>query len=406
MIDHTTAERAKFEAAYRAKFETAAALQPGIFEIDEFGDYLLAKVFVAFEMWKIGRSTLPMACPTTPAALLISRVFAQFCKDACLPGDDRISESFIKAAGALMGAVQAVEITSSLEGIREALLDTSISRTRDQSGWLYHSALPECDERTRVDKLLEAFNIEHAFVSMESDAPDFYERWCDDALDDCSTWTPEPPEGTGWILFEIYDTEDGPCALFGRDWYAAEKERKSADRVKRRAEQLALRDAAQSEPATRAVPVAISNEAREDATHELIQAESRLADLQKALDATYPKDAGEKDRWRAAGHFHRINSAILSATLSIQDARALIAAPTPDAERHVANHAGELVIPEGCALVKVSAQGVQFGNAWYSHEKITGYTAEQLNEGNCRVTGRAYMQWLAAPAQPTDKVPT
>ncbi|MEE4662752.1 hypothetical protein V2L09_02315 [Pseudomonas alliivorans] len=51
-------------------------------------------------------------------------------------------------------------------------------------------------------------------------------------------------------------------------------------------------------------------------------------------------------------------------------------------------------------LVRVSSQGVQFGNAWFSHEGITGYTAEQLNEGNCAVTGKAYMDWLAAAPQP------
>lgn len=53
-------------------------------------------------------------------------------------------------------------------------------------------------------------------------------------------------------------------------------------------------------------------------------------------------------------------------------------------------------------LVKVSDQGVQFGNAWYSHESITGYSADQLNQGNCRVTGDAYMKWLSeeSPPQP------
>lgn len=53
-------------------------------------------------------------------------------------------------------------------------------------------------------------------------------------------------------------------------------------------------------------------------------------------------------------------------------------------------------IPESYKLVKVSAQGVQFGNAWFSHESITGYTADQLNAGTCRVTGGAYMAWLSA----------
>lgn len=45
--------------------------------------------------------------------------------------------------------------------------------------------------------------------------------------------------------------------------------------------------------------------------------------------------------------------------------------------------------------VKVSATGVQFGNAWFSHESITGYSAEQLNAGTCGVTGGAYMTWLS-----------
>lgn len=46
--------------------------------------------------------------------------------------------------------------------------------------------------------------------------------------------------------------------------------------------------------------------------------------------------------------------------------------------------------------VKVSATGVQFGSCWLSHEKITSYTADQLNAGTCGVTGSAYMAWLSA----------
>lgn len=63
---------------------------------------------------------------------------------------------------------------------------------------------------------------------------------------------------------------------------------------------------------------------------------------------------------------------------------------------------GQKLTGEPVAAVKVSAQGVQFGNAWYSHERITGYSSEQLNAGDCHVTGRAYMQWvrLALTAPP------
>jgi len=45
--------------------------------------------------------------------------------------------------------------------------------------------------------------------------------------------------------------------------------------------------------------------------------------------------------------------------------------------------------------VKVTNSGVQFGGAWFSHERITGYTPEQLNSEDCHVIGREYIKWLS-----------
>ena len=129
----------------------------------------------------------------------------------------------------------------SMEGLRAALLEPR-DIVRDAEGWLTHPALPVCDEGTRLDKLLEAFGIEPAFVSMEFEDEALYDKWCEEGLSDCSSWTPMPPAGDGWLLLEIYMTEDGVCALFGRDWYVAEKERKEALNAERRAERIALRD--------------------------------------------------------------------------------------------------------------------------------------------------------------------
>jgi len=64
----------------------------------------------------------------------------------------------------------------------------------------------------------------------------------------------------------------------------------------------------------------------EDALSLLSEAESRIKELEAALDGVYPKDADEKTRWRAAGHYHRINSKRLWLLVSIQDARRLLAA--------------------------------------------------------------------------------
>lgn len=56
--------------------------------------------------------------------------------------------------------------------------------------------------------------------------------------------------------------------------------------------------------------------------------------------------------------------------------------------------------------VTVSPGGVSFGNAWFSHERITSMTAGQLNAAK-GITYRAYMDWLqgGTVSQTTPPVP-
>jgi hypothetical protein len=62
--------------------------------------------------------------------------------------------------------------------------------------------------------------------------------------------------------------------------------------------------------------------------------------------------------------------------------------------------------PVGVPDVRVDKQGVRFGEGcWYSHERITGVSADLLNEGKCSITAREYMNWVqkhlaAAPSAP------
>jgi hypothetical protein len=107
-----------------------------------------------------------------------------------------------------------------LEGFRVRLL-TPVVLARDGNGWFVHPEYPACDADMRIDKFLEAFDIEPAFVSMEDDAPEFSNRWAEEGLTNCSEWTPTPPEGNGWALLAICDSEDGPYAIYGRDSCAA-----------------------------------------------------------------------------------------------------------------------------------------------------------------------------------------
>lgn len=87
---------------------------------------------------------------------------------------------------------------------------------RDKDGYLTHPALPICDEDVRADKFLAAFGLESFFRHMDGDiSPEEYDRFYDEGSG-CAGWNPTPPDGDGWVLLEIYDTENGPYAMFAR----------------------------------------------------------------------------------------------------------------------------------------------------------------------------------------------
>jgi len=124
-----------------------------------------------------------------------------------------------------------------LQGLRRAIL-TPRGIVRDQDGMLSHPAVPYLDEDVNYETFFAAFGIEAAFIHMENDVDcDTYDQYVASNSANCSFWTPSAPVGDGWLLLEIYDTEDGPVAL-----YVREKKRESIrDRLKREdAEQCAL----------------------------------------------------------------------------------------------------------------------------------------------------------------------
>jgi len=40
------------------------------------------------------------------------------------------------------------------------------------------------------------------------------DKFFDDGETDCTFWEPKKPDGQGWFLASIHDTEEGPCALW------------------------------------------------------------------------------------------------------------------------------------------------------------------------------------------------
>ncbi|WP_213993815.1 hypothetical protein [Sodalis sp. dw_96] len=93
---------------------------------------------------------------------------------------------------------------------------------RDENGWWSHpDYIPDLEEdalRVEFDVWLEVNGVECVARLMEDDLePGSPEAVAWESLDcDCSAWNPKPPEGTGWFLVSVHDTEDGPSAVWLR----------------------------------------------------------------------------------------------------------------------------------------------------------------------------------------------
>ncbi|WP_315707422.1 hypothetical protein [Brenneria uluponensis] len=87
---------------------------------------------------------------------------------------------------------------------------------RDESGFWYHPAYnPPFEEGATAEDVRNWHaerGMEHDYTFMSSD---FCEECVYDS-DTVSAWNPTPPNGTGWILVSIFDTEDGAAACWVR----------------------------------------------------------------------------------------------------------------------------------------------------------------------------------------------
>lgn len=85
--------------------------------------------------------------------------------------------------------------------------------------WVKHPDLPEWGEHEDGTPLLEAMGFDARFVSMEDDgSEDLNELYMSARKEDqycIAEWVPTPP-GPSWLLAGLWDTEDGPVALFVR----------------------------------------------------------------------------------------------------------------------------------------------------------------------------------------------
>lgn len=102
---------------------------------------------------------------------------------------------------------------------------------RDDEGWAAHPDLDlllmdppdgveaeDSEQPVDPDKL-RAAGFDWKYFGMDSQLAEdhpAYHRYFDLGEPNCSDWEPEPPAGEGWRLVAIWDTEDGPQAMFVR----------------------------------------------------------------------------------------------------------------------------------------------------------------------------------------------
>ena len=137
--------------------------------------------------------------------------------------------------------------TPALQDLRMRLLSAP-PLERDSNGMCMHAAVPATDEDVNMGMLLAAHGIATKFLSMETDAPALADAYFESGNPDCSAWMPTQPEGEGWRLLGIYDTEDGPHAMFGREDRDAAFPRRQHDADSRELRKLCVeRDEARKE---------------------------------------------------------------------------------------------------------------------------------------------------------------
>ena len=92
---------------------------------------------------------------------------------------------------------------------------------RDEDGTWLHPNFPEFEgyEEDVPGDVWRAWLAEQGLresrVTFEDDAPDeLVNRYFDDGLASCAEWAPTKPDGEGWFLLGIWDTDDGPVAYW------------------------------------------------------------------------------------------------------------------------------------------------------------------------------------------------
>ncbi|WP_312910987.1 hypothetical protein [Stutzerimonas nitrititolerans] len=88
---------------------------------------------------------------------------------------------------------------------------------RDEYGHWTHPAWPSNDDEYIQNSWFDDQGLELKVVDFEGDAAqELVDAYFESGEPDCSKWEPTVPDGEGWFVFSIHDTEDGPICVWVR----------------------------------------------------------------------------------------------------------------------------------------------------------------------------------------------
>ena len=91
---------------------------------------------------------------------------------------------------------------------------------RSEDGWWTHPDMPEIETSEQFNAWQAQQGFQLCIVMLDGDAGDgteeAYKTYFDAANADCSSWQPSKPEGDGWFIVSIHDSEDGPACIWIR----------------------------------------------------------------------------------------------------------------------------------------------------------------------------------------------
>lgn len=90
---------------------------------------------------------------------------------------------------------------------------------RDREGYWTHPGMPAIETSAQFDAWQAEQGFECSVVMLDGDdgigAQDAGERYAEGDTD-ILAWQPSKPEGEGWFIVSIHDTEDGPACVWVR----------------------------------------------------------------------------------------------------------------------------------------------------------------------------------------------